>query len=152
MAWEPFAAVCAAYSVIAVAWMVTFTIAYRLLGSERVFRPGSYDVTPLWNLLSLVLGLVAAVLGGWVCVLIDPRPRAFVSLMILIAVLGLVDVAATVKKSKTGPSARGDSVDNRTAMRHSRRPAWVAVMNILVGVAGVAVVVVQCFPKGNWPR
>ena len=139
MAWEPFAAVCAAYSVIAVAWMVTFTIAYRLLGSERVFRPGSYDVTPLWNLLSLVLGFLAAVLGGWICVMIDDQPWAARSLMIVVAVLGLVDVAATVKKSTAGSLARGDEVDNRTAMRHARKPVWVAVTNILVGVAGVAV-------------
>ena len=132
------AAVVVAYVVIAVVVMIAFTVAYKLW-PRGAFQPGSYDVTMSWNLLSLVLGFLAAVLGGWICVMIDDQPWAARSLMIVVAVLGLVDVAATVKKSTAGSLARGDEVDNRTAMRHARKPVWVAVTNILVGVAGVAV-------------
>ena len=141
MSWEPFAAVVAAYLVIGVFVMVTFTIAYKLVGPNGAFRPGTYEVTLTWNLLSLVLGLIAAVLGGWVCVLIDDRAWAGRSLMILIVVLGMIDVAATFKKSQGTSPQRGDDVDNHTAMRHARKPVWVAVTNIIVGVVGVAIVV-----------
>ena len=61
--------------------------------------------------------------------------------MILIVVLGMIDVAATVKKSGGTSPERGDEVDNRTAMRHARKPVWVAVANIVVGIVGVAIVV-----------
>ena len=141
MSWEPIAAVVAAYLVIGVFVMVTFTIAYKLVGPNGAFRPGTYEVTLTWNLLSLVLGLIAAVLGGWVCLLIDDRAWTGRSLMILIVVLGMIDVAATVKKSGGSSPERGDEVDNRTAMRHARKPVWVAVANIVVGVVGVAIVV-----------
>ena len=141
MSWEPIAAVVAAYVVIGVFVMVTFTIAYKQMGPDGAFRPGTYEVTLTWNLLSLVLGLIAAVLGGWVCVLIDEGAWAGRSLMILIVVLGMIDVAATIKKSQGTAPERGDDVDNRTAMHHSRKPVWASVANIIVGVVGVAIVV-----------
>tara|TARA_B100000029_G_scaffold57267_1_gene51821 strand:- start:1428 stop:1865 length:438 start_codon:yes stop_codon:yes gene_type:complete len=141
MSWEPFAAVIGAYVVIGVFVMITFTMAYKLMGPDGAFRPGTYEVTLSWNLVSLVLGLPAAVLGGWVCVQIDDAPWTGRSLMILIVVLGLLDVAATVKKARTESPARGEDVDNRTAMSHARKPIWVAVANIGVGVVGVAAVV-----------
>ena len=131
-------AVVVAYVAITVFVMIAFSVAYKLW-PRGAFQPGCYDVTMSWNLLSLVLGILAAVLGGWICVVIDDQPWAARSLMILVAVLGLVDVAATVKKSTAGSRPRGDEVDNRTAMRHARKPVWVAVTNILAGIAGVAV-------------
>ena len=134
-------AVVVAYLVIVVFVMVTFTIAYKQVGPDGAFQPGTYEVTMAWNLLSLGLGLIAAVLGGWGCVLSDDRAWAGRSLMILIVVLGMIDVAATVKKSGGTSPERGDDVDNRMAMRHARRPVWAAVANIVVGIVGVAIVV-----------
>ena len=145
MRWEPFVAVIGAYTAMVVFVMVAFTIAYKRVGPAGVFRPGTYDVTTTWNVTSLVLGLIGAVLGGWVCLLIDDQPWAGRWLMILIGVLGMVDVAATVKKSRVPSPERGEDVDNRTAMQHARKPTWVAVANIVVGVIGVAIAV-------YWPR
>ena len=104
-------AVVVAYVAITVFVMIAFSVAYKLW-PRGAFQPGCYDVTMSWNLLSLVLGFLAAVLGGWICVVIDDQPWAARSLMILVAVLGLVDVAATVKKStarRRGRQSHGDA-------------------------------------------
>jgi len=139
MAWEPVAAVVAAYMVMVGFVMIAFAIVYWQVGADGTFRQGSYEVNTTWNVLSLVFGLLAAVLGGWTCLAIDKSEWSIRSLIIVIVVLGLLDIAATVKKLQAGTPPRNDGVDNRTAMRNARKPTWVAAANLLVGVAGVSI-------------
>jgi len=47
--------------------MATFSVAFLALGTERAFAPGSWDPSVLWLVVSFALGLLAAVVGGWVC-------------------------------------------------------------------------------------
>ncbi len=56
--------VLAGYVTMFAAVFVTFTASYRGLGADRAFRPGTYEVTPVWMVLSVVLGFSAALLGG----------------------------------------------------------------------------------------
>ena len=139
MAWEPVVAVVTAYLVMVGFVMIAFAIVYRQLGPDGVFRQGSYEVRMTWNVFSLGLGLVAAVLGGWTCMAIDNRPWSTGSLIIVVFVLGLLDVAASIKKFRAGTPPRNEGVDNRTAMRNARKPAWVAAANVLVGIGGVMI-------------
>ena len=46
---------------------LAFSGLYLALGQELSFRPGSYEPSVLWTVVSFALGLVAAVLGGYVC-------------------------------------------------------------------------------------
>ena len=54
---------------------LVFTGAYFAIGADRAFLPGSYDASMLWNLLSIVLGFGAAVIGGMACMTIAKDPR-----------------------------------------------------------------------------
>ena len=56
-------AVLLGYIVMFVVVFVLMTGAYLGLGAERAFRPPSYEVSGLWTMLSIFIGLAAAV-GG----------------------------------------------------------------------------------------
>jgi len=131
------AGVVGGYVVMFVVVFATFTGAYALLGADGAFRPGSYEVTPAWIALSFVLGLVAAIAGGMVCVAIARRPAGPRVLAGMVLLLGLA-MAIPVLLEKERPSqARTEGVGNSEAMMRARTPAWVALLTPLVGAVGV---------------
>ena len=52
------------YAVMFAAIFLTFSGLYFLLGQELSFQPGTYDPLMLWTVVSFVLGMGAAILGG----------------------------------------------------------------------------------------
>jgi hypothetical protein len=124
------------YLVIFAIVFVTFSGAFYLLGVERTFQPGSYDVTMIWNIVSVVLGLVAAMVGGVVCLVIarsQTGPRALAALVLL---LGLI-MAVPVLTGPPAPATRGPEVGNTEAMVQARQPVWAALANPFIGAFGV---------------
>lgn len=110
--------------------------AYLALGADGAFQPGSYQVSTTWILISFVLSFAAAVVGGLVSRGIarsQTGPRALAGLVL---VLGLV-MAVSVAMSPPPPAVRDASLPNMEAMMKAQTPFWVAVLNPLVGVAGV---------------
>ncbi len=59
--------VIAGYLTMFVAVFVLFSGAYLILGASGSFRPGVWDPSIAWILMSIVLGIVAAIAGGYVC-------------------------------------------------------------------------------------
>ena len=55
---------------------ITFTILYIILGADGAFESGTYEVSIIWIIISFILGLVAALLGGYLCVLISKNQKA----------------------------------------------------------------------------
>jgi len=74
-AFRSIAAVIVGYIIMAIWVMVTLAIAWYGLGYGFAFQEGSLRVTIGWCLVTLVLGLVGAVIGGFVAALTPPRPR-----------------------------------------------------------------------------
>jgi hypothetical protein len=128
------------YVVMAGLVFTTFTAAYLAMGADRAFQPGSYDVSPVWIGVSFVLGLVAAVVGGLVCAMVSRSGKGPLVLAALVLVLGLA-MAVPVLAASAGPppSARTGDVANLDAMQMAKQPAWVALLNPLVGAVGVVV-------------
>ena len=91
---------------------LAFSGLYLLLGQDLSFQPGSYEPSVLWTVVSFALGVGAAALGGYVCAWI-------------------ARTAATPAEPRTG------EVGNLDAMMKAKQPAWVAVANPFVGLAGV---------------
>jgi hypothetical protein len=103
---------------------LSFSIAYRIMGADRAFQPGVYDVTNLWIITSFMLGLAGAILGGYVCETVALDGFAFA-----------VPVLTT-----TSPSApREGDVSNTVAMQNAQQPPWVALLNPLFGAIGVLI-------------
>ena len=59
-------AVVAGYSSMMGAVFILLTSAYYAFGTERAFEPGSYKTSLAWCITSIVLGIPAALLGGWI--------------------------------------------------------------------------------------
>jgi hypothetical protein len=116
---------------------LTFSGLYLLLGQDLSFRPSSYEPSMLWTSVSFALGVGAAVLGGCLCAWIartTTPPKVLAGVVLVIGLLSAIPVlmaAATPAETRTG------DVGDLDAMMKAKQPAWVAVANPFVGLAGV---------------
>ncbi|MGD8700219.1 MAG: hypothetical protein PVJ43_13065 [Gemmatimonadales bacterium] len=127
------------YVVMAVAVFATFSVAYLLLGADGSFKPGTYDVSTLWLVVSIVLSFGAAVLGGFVCAAVAKRSKPPKVLAAIVLVLGLALAMPTLTGGDGDPMPRPDDVDNVEAMQNAVQPLWITLLNPLIGAAGVLV-------------
>jgi len=130
------AAVVVGYIVMFIVVFVTLTGAYLALGTERAFKAGTYDVTPMWIGIWAVMSLVAAVAGGLVCRVIARGPKPPMMLAGIVLVLGLA-MAIPAFLAEPTKEPRGSEVSNLEAMAKAQQPPWTALLNPLVGAAGV---------------
>lgn len=119
---------------------ITFSIAFVMMGTSGAFEEGSYDVTLLWLIVSFVLGLTAAVTGGFVCAAVARGPKTPLALAGLVLVLGLVMAVPVLTASDDGqPKTREADVSTFDAMQQAKQPVWVALANPFVGFIGVVI-------------
>lgn len=128
-------AVVGGYVVMFVIVFATFSGLYLAIGASGAFRPGTYDVSTMWIVVSIVLSTLAALAGGWVCELISGGGKAALALAILVAILGLV---AAIPPLTAPPSneVRTADVPNMEAMMKAKTPAWIALLNPFIGAVG----------------
>jgi amino acid transporter len=126
------------YLVMFVVVMATFTGAYFVLGAERSFKPGSYEVTGIWIAVSTLLSLVAAILGGMAAVKIGKGTRTASLLAIVVVVLGVILALPTLDAPEPGEPRTGE-VGNFEAMMQAQQPTVVSFLNPVIGVLGVLV-------------
>ncbi|HEY0971582.1 MAG TPA: hypothetical protein VGE02_11500 [Gemmatimonadales bacterium] len=132
-------AVVLGYLVMAILVFALFTSAYAVLGAEGAFMPGSYDVSAAWILVSVVVGIVAALAGGWVARRIARDVRGPRALAVLVLVLGLGMAALSLGGSRPDPGPREGAPTNSEAMQQARTPTWMMLLNPLIGALGVLV-------------
>jgi hypothetical protein len=125
------------YMAMFAAIFLAFSGLYLLLGQELSFRPGSYEPSMLWTVVSFALGVGAAVLGGYVCASITRAATAPKVLAGVVLVIGLLSAVPVLMAAATPAEARTGEVGNLDAMMKAKQPAWVAVANPFVGLAGV---------------
>ena len=126
------------YLAMAVFVMLTFTGAFIMMGVDGAFKPGSYDVSAKWMVVSFGLGLVAALLGGWVCSVIAPASKAPLFLAGLVLVLGLIFAIPVLRSSgNDAPKTRSGDVNAFEAMQEAKQPPAIALLNPIVGAIGV---------------
>ena len=127
------------YVVMALIVFCTFTIAYLLMGPDRAYQPGTYDVSPLWIVVSIMLSAIAAVAGGRLAAAIartDVGPKVLAGLVL---VLGLVMAYSDAGRMSEQPNVREASPTFLDAAQASRQPAWLLYLNPLIGAAGVLI-------------
>ena len=132
--------VVAGYIVMFVVVFVLLTGLYLALGADGAFQEGSFAPSMLWILLMLVVGLAAAIGGGLVCAKIAPGSRAPMALAIVVLVLGLLmSIGAFLPPDPELPTVRSADMSSTEAMMAARTPAWVALLNPIVGAIGVTI-------------
>jgi len=130
-------AVVVGYVVMALLVFGTFTLAYLAMGADGAFKLSSYDATPLWLAVSFVLGLFAAVVGGFICAVIAKGTKAPTILAGAVLVLGvLMAIPVLTTRIANPPKVRSSEVGNFDAMKNAEQPAWVALLNPFLGAAG----------------
>lgn len=131
--------VVAGYALIAFIVMTLFTLAFKLLGPDGAFRPGSWDVSPIWILLWFVVSLLAAIIGGLAAGVIakgDMGPRILAG---VIFVLGVATAIPEMTRPAGEVKPRPPIVSNEDAMRNAQQPPWMALSNPVLGVVGVLI-------------
>lgn len=132
------AGVALGYVVMAVAVLATFMLAYLVMGANRAFQTDSYEASRLWLVVSTLLGLAAAVLGGWVAVRIGRTHRTAAVLAVAVVVLGVVLALPTLNAPRTDEVRTGE-VGNMEAMMKAQQPPVVSILNPIIGGIGVMI-------------
>lgn len=61
-----------------------------MLGADGAFKPGIFEPSTTWVVISFVLSFIAAVGGGWVCAAIARQSKAPKVFAAIVFVLGLL--------------------------------------------------------------
>lgn len=130
-------AVITGYLSMAIVIMITFSLAYLILGPERSYQPRSWNVSTVWIILSIVVGLGGAWLGGKICIKIACNHLAPKYLIAWVVVLGIT--SAIMANQGDVEAIRNVQPSNWEAMQNSIQPVWLTWLNPLLGVLGVAV-------------
>ncbi len=127
------------YVVMAVTVFITFTLAYLVMGANGAFKPGTYDVSTTWVVISIVLSIVAAIAGGFVCAAVAKSPRPPKVLAAVVLILGMLLTIPSLTRDEVQPVARAAEIGNFEAMQDSQQPLWITLLNPLIGAVGVLV-------------
>lgn len=131
-------AVIVGYVVMALLVFSSFSLAYLVMGADGAFRAGTYEVTPLWLVVSFIFSFIAAVVGGWICAAIARKSTAAKGFAAVVFILGLlVALSVLMASDDTRPQVREGKVGNIAAMQNAKQPAWVALMNALIAPVGI---------------
>lgn len=128
--------VIAGYLAMAVIIMVSFTVAFVVLGTEGAFKEGSFDPSTAWIVVSLVVSVVAAVAGGLICALISRGGKAPVALAVVVLLLGVLSAIPALMSEET-TEVRTADLTVVEAMGQAQPPLWNALLMPLIGAAGV---------------
>ncbi len=135
-------AVIIGYIAMAIVVMVSLTGAYLLMGADRAFESGTYEITTLWMIVWGIASLVAALVGGVVCAKISKHSRgAVLSLLILTGVLGAANTGVRMSAEAPAPEdqIRTGDTPNVEAMTAAQAPTWVYIAEPIIGVMGILI-------------
>ena len=149
--------VIAGYAIMFILVASCLTAAYFVMGADKAFKPGGYEITTTWLITMEAIGLIAAIIGGITCAKISKHSKgAVISLIVLGVVLGGVNIAMVAMKPTPSPedSIRAEETSNWDAMMEAQNhmPVWVAALDPVVGFIGVmagAMLVCPCRGKKN---
>lgn len=133
------ASVVSGYVVMALIVFGTFTVAYLLMGADRAYQPGTYDVSSLWIAVSIALSALAAIAGGRIAGVIARTATPPKVLAALVLVVGLVMAYADAGRMASAPNVRDAAPSFMDAAQASRQPVWLLYLNPLIGAAGVLI-------------
>lgn len=131
-------AIIAGYFAMAISVFLSFTFLYFLLGSEGSFAENSYRVSIIWVLLSIVISITAAILGGYVCQWISKNSNTSLLLAVIVLVLGIIlAFPALTTTNEYAHQPRTEEVGNLEAMQRAQQPPFILILNPIIGAVGV---------------
>ena len=117
---------------------ISFTVLYLILGADGSFESGTYEVSIIWIIISFIFGLAAAVLGGYLCVLISKNNKTALVLAALVLIFGIaMAIPALGESADDVYEMRKNDVSNMEAMQNAKQPAYMLILNPIIGALGV---------------
>jgi hypothetical protein len=110
---------------------------WLIFGVDTVLEPGRSATVPAYDVYAVVVGVVGALLGGWLCMKIGRSRLAVVVLAVLSFAGGMANAYAQHAKPEPGPRASGITV--MEAVNARKEPAWFTLLMPCLGVVGVLV-------------
>jgi hypothetical protein len=116
---------------------IAFTCFYLAMGADNAFTPGTYQVSILWIVLSLVVIFICGAIGGFVASLIGGRGAAkmMAGIILVLNLLVIVYVAMTGFPNE----ARTADVPNMVAMSKAQTPLWALFIQLIASISGALV-------------
>ena len=106
--------------------VILFSVLWMVLGAEGSFRPESWEISRMWALGSIVVGLLAALPGGFVCSKVAADSRGVWMLVALVVILGVADA---LTGAQVVEGTRPEGVSMTEAMMSGQQPQWIAWLN-----------------------
>lgn len=125
------------YVVLTLFFFVVFNAVFFGLGVDFIFRPNSYEVTPLWWACTAAISLVGSMLAGLVCALISKSKRTcqvFAGIILVVLILFCIPKI----RDRTAHERTGD-VSVMSAMQLTQMPIWMHLLNPILGAVGVLI-------------
>lgn len=109
---------------------------WMMLGADGAFQAGSWEVSGAWNFGTIVINLIAAVVGGLVCAKVAADKRGVWMLVALVVVLGVASALPDASMADAATSVRPSDVPMTEAMMSAREPRWMAWLYPVLGAVG----------------
>ena len=113
-----------------------FTGCYLALGADGTFQTDSYNVTTVWIALTVVVCLLAGLIGGLLCAAISKSKRTCQIFAFIVFFLGLLACIPAMQRTDA-PNTRAGEVTNIDAMKLAVSPMWLHLLTPAVSAAGV---------------
>ena len=130
-------AIIASYAVMFVFLFAAFTGCYFALGAEGTFKTDSYEVSTIWIALTVVVCLLAGIVGGFLCAAISKSRKTCQIFAFIVFFLGLLACIPAMKRSPDAPNVRAGEVSNLEAMGLAVSPMWLHLLTPVISAAGV---------------
>ncbi len=116
--------------------VILFSVLWMVLRAEGSFRPESWEISGMWALGSIVVGLLAALPGGFVCSKVAADSRGVWMLVALVVILGVADA---LTGAQVVEGTRPEGVSMTEAMMSGQQPQWIAWLNPVLGTVGALI-------------
>ena len=126
------------YIAMAAFMFLTFTVFYLILGTEGAFEPGSFHVSVTWILFSIILSFLAALIGGYVCLIISKDKKTVMILAAIVFVLGIIFAIPKLGSyNAIKNQVRESTLSNIEAMNMADQPDFILLLSPIIAAVGV---------------
>jgi uncharacterized membrane protein YfcA len=108
-----------------------------VLGLEKILQPNSWWTTDTFNIIVLVGGFIAAIIGGMVCKVIARQSKAKLVLAAIVIVMGIGSAMANMKKPD--PPVRTEPATMEGIGQYGKEPNWFAISKTVAAVIGLII-------------
>lgn len=116
--------------------MGLMTALWFIVGIERVFQPGTFQITPPWIGLALFVDLIAGLAAGFVCSAISKSAGVVKVFAAIVFVLAIIMCIPVMMADQT-PKPRSGDLKMMEAMQQGQAPIWMHLGTAVLAAAGV---------------